>query len=171
MTAQTANTANTKADYTTQDASIDLLVAFWIKGQSEEAQGVVTKLNKKSIRVKTEDGTEHTLKDGTWEPATPDSERGMAGTLSKYREQYVPTVAASGRKSLSNGDELAQTLEYKDHVVVMKIAETVLGLEAGFLATKYEKLNNGAKRMNSGNRIRAAIKRGDITIEDVKAAI
>lgn len=95
----------------------------------------------------------------------------MGKTLAKYRKNYKPMVAASGRKSLSNGDELASVLEYKDHDQVVALAEVVLGLRTGELMEKYQHLNNGSKRMNAGNRIRGALKRGDITIEDIKKAL
>ena len=55
-------------------------------------------------------------------------------------------------------------------LAVIWAAERLLGLESGELATKYAHLNPGQKRMNAGNRIRAAIKRGDATIDDLKKA-
>lgn len=95
---------------------------------------------------------------------------GMANTLAKYRVGYVVSVTADGRKSLNNGDELAELLEGLDHMQVARVAELALDLEIGFLATKYAKLNNGQIRMNSGNRIRAALKSGKIYIDAVHAA-
>ena len=94
----------------------------------------------------------------------------MAKTLAKYRAGYVPSLTADGRKSLNNGDELAELLEGLDHWQVAAVAELVLDLGIGFLAEKYARLNNGQIRMNSGNRIRAALKKGTIEIEAVAKA-
>ena len=131
----------------------------------------VLKLSKKTALVEAfEDGKQYRVALDKLEPHE-EGERTMSQTLNKYRANYVVGVSGSGRKSLHNGDELATLLEHKDHNDVAAIAERALGLEAGTLRTKYQHLNNGQIRMNSGNRIRAALKRGDITIEDVKAAI
>lgn len=96
---------------------------------------------------------------------------GMSKTLAKYRVNYQPSIAPSGRKSLNTGDKLATILAGMEPLAVIRLAEQVLGLEAGELLTKYEHLNRGQQRMNAGNRIRAAVKRGDITIEGVEDAL
>jgi hypothetical protein len=93
--------------------------------------------------------------------------RGMAETLLKYRANYVPSIAYSGRKSLNNGDAIAQFLSGAEPAVVATQCETILGLEPGFLTERYLGLNPGQIRMNSGNRLRAAIKRGDISATDL----
>lgn len=89
--------------------------------------------------------------------------KSMAATLRKYRAGYEPTVSHTGRKSLHNGDVVAAFLAGRSPDEAMSAAERILGLDAGFLTEKYASLNDGAKRMNSGNRIRAALKRKDIT--------
>ncbi len=94
----------------------------------------------------------------------------MAKTLVKYRTGYLPTVAYSGRVSLNKGDEVSTILAGRKPEDVLAITEMLLGLEDGELVARYAKLNPGQKRMNGGNRIRAAIKRGDVTIADLKAA-
>ena len=94
----------------------------------------------------------------------------MAQTLAKYKAGYETTVAYSGAKSQNNGDDLASLLAGLDPKSVCRLAEAVLGLEAGELWAKYEHLNPGQQRMNSGNRIRAAVKRGDLTFDDVQSA-
>lgn len=94
----------------------------------------------------------------------------MANTLNKYREKYEATVSHSGRLSLNNGDEVADLLAGLEPVAVITTAERLLGLESGELVAKYDRLNNGQKRMNAGNRIRSAIKRGDYTVDDLKKA-
>ena len=97
-----------------------------------------------------------------------EGERGMAKTMAKYREKYQPSVSPSGRKSLNNGDKIAAILEGRDADEVLGIAEQLLELEKGELVLRYENLNPGQRRMNGGNRIRSAIKRGDHTIEQLE---
>ena len=100
-----------------------------------------------------------------------EGERGMAKTLAKYRETYKPSVSPSGRKSLNNGDPIAQILEGRDADEVLAIAEQLLELKEGELVARYENLNPGQRRMNGGNRIRSAIKRGDHTIKQLEAVV
>lgn len=97
--------------------------------------------------------------------------RTMSETLRAYRPRYAPTVAASGNKSLNNGDEIAQLLKERTAEDVERIAERALKLKAGELTARYAKLNIGQRRMNSGNRIRNAYKAGDLSMKDLKAAI
>lgn len=101
---------------------------------------------------------------------TSGGKRDMASTLAKYREMpehYKPTVAYSGRKSLSIGDTVAQFLDGMSPAEVLEAAERILGLEGGELVAKYAHLNLGQQRMNGGNRLRAALKRGDIKADDL----
>ena len=93
--------------------------------------------------------------------------RDMSSTLRKYRVRYQATTAYSGRASLNNGDAIAEFLEGMEPIDVMKAAEQILGLENGELVARYENLNPGQQRMNAGNRLRAALKRGDIKPEDL----
>lgn len=93
--------------------------------------------------------------------------RGMASTLSKYRAGYADAVSSNGRKSKKCGDEVSNLLEARTPRDVLIAAEILLGLEENELVARYAKLNPGQQRMNGGNRIRAAIKRGDVTIDDL----
>ena len=93
--------------------------------------------------------------------------RGMSDTLLRYRASYEPTICYSGRKSLNNGDAIADFLAGLAPDEVLAKAEAILGLETGFLTEKYQNLNEGQKRMNGGNRLRAALKRGDITADEL----
>ena len=93
--------------------------------------------------------------------------RDMSSTLQKYRVGYVPTTAYSGRASLNNGDPIAEHLAGMSPLEVMQEAERLLGLDNGELVARYENLNPGQQRMNAGNRIRAAIKRGDLTVDQL----
>lgn len=96
--------------------------------------------------------------------------RSMSGTLRKYRDMedhYKPSVAYSGRKSVNVGDDVATFLDGFTPAEVLGAAERILGLDTGELVGKYAHLNPGQQRMNGGNRIRAALKRGDITTKDL----
>lgn len=90
----------------------------------------------------------------------------MAGILANYRAGYVPSIAASGKKSLSNGDTIAKALEGKTAEEVLQIADSLLGLPSGTLQSQYARLNPGQQRMNAGNRLRAALKKGTIAVVD-----
>ena len=97
--------------------------------------------------------------------------RSMSETLQKYRGAYKASHSASGRASLNVGDLIAKLLEGQTPDRVVAIAERALGLKKGELWAKYEGLNPGQQRMNAGNRIRAAFKRGDLDEKALKAAI
>ena len=88
-----------------------------------------------------------------------------------YRGRYEPTLGVGNRGSLDNGDATAKALRTMEPTRVMAIAETLLSLNKGELATRYAERNEGMKRMNAGNLIRNAIKRGDVTAAALKAAI
>lgn len=90
----------------------------------------------------------------------------MAGILANYRAGYVPSIAASGKKSLSNGDAVAKALEGINAQEVLLMAESLLGLPSGTLQSQYARLNPGQQRMNAGNRLRAALKKGTIAVVD-----
>ena len=96
--------------------------------------------------------------------------RRMKDQLNNYRNGYIEAVSASGNKSLHNGDDTATTLAGMEPQRVVELAERVLGMEAGELWNKYQNLNKGQQRMNAGNRIRNAIKRGDINHGDIDTA-
>lgn len=88
----------------------------------------------------------------------------QADTMKKYRDKYVPTKTAEGNHSKHCGDPVAEKLAALTLPETLTLAEKVCGFKKGELATKYERLNPGSQRMNAGNRIRAAIKRGDVEI-------
>lgn len=107
-----------------------------------------------------EDEDEESSEDGT----------SMKSQLEKFRVNYVDSVSASGNKSQHNGDGLAVALAGLTGIQVCDIAESVLELDFD-LGAKYAHLNEGQKRMNAGNRLRAAIKNedSDVNIETVTA--
>lgn len=110
-------------------------------------------------------------------PATPadaptrKEKRSAADTLKRYRSKYVHTDGYAGL-SINNGDNIADALKMCEPQRVVRIAEAVLpGVNKGDLQKRYAKLNPGMQRMNCGNRIRAAIKKGTITKTALKKAI
>ena len=89
----------------------------------------------------------------------------QAETLKKYRKGYAKAKSALGNSSAHNNDPVAKALEGKSPGEVVAMAETLLKFKKGELAEKYAALNPGAQRMNAGNRLRAAWKRGDLKEE------
>lgn len=93
----------------------------------------------------------------------------MSRKLREARLRYETTVAASGNASADNGDLVALALRQMEPKDVVLAAERLLDLPAGSLWAKYENLNPGQQRMNAGNRIRGAIKRGELDPEQALA--
>lgn len=93
----------------------------------------------------------------------------MKATLERHRTGYEKTVAHSGSASLDNGDKVAKALRGLHPVEAMVLANmVVVPLDPEFDAfAKYGHLNNGQQRMNSGNKIRGAVKREETTNEEV----
>jgi len=102
--------------------------------------------------------------------------KAMTSTLNRYKPRYK-RVAKPGakRKTQNNGDPIAMAMLPMNHKEVALFATEILELDealwVGDGSGKYDHLNNGQVRMNSGNRIRQAIKRGDITAEAVLAKL
>lgn len=97
--------------------------------------------------------------------------RSKSEQLKQYKAGYETYQGPNGNLSMDNGDDVAQLLRGASPEAVMAAAEKLKGLAPGTLATRYADRNNGAKRMNSGNIIRALVRRGDKTAKDVGAAI
>lgn len=101
----------------------------------------------------------------------PPKDRTMSGTLRRYRERYEDTVSYTNRMSKHNGDKVAKLLQGLTPQQVMEAAERLLGLEEGELVAKYNSLNPGQQRMNAGNRIRASVKKGEHTMEELEKVL
>ena len=128
----------------------------------EKALGRMTKANLEAMLAELEAAESDALD-------AADAKR-MSSILNRYKAGYVVSKAASGRASLHNGDALAMALAALLPVDVAHLAERLLDCPPLFVGDgtgKYDGLNQGQIRMNSGNRIRAAIKRGDITTDSV----
>lgn len=89
----------------------------------------------------------------------------MQGHLEKYKSRYVTITSGSGNSSQCNGDPVAQALAGKTPDEVVALASRLLGLD---FQTKYAGLNPGQRRMNCGNRIRSAVKKGALNMEQLK---
>jgi hypothetical protein len=50
----------------------------------------------------------------------------------------------------------------------MDLADEFCPLESGTHAAKYASLNLGSKRMNAGNKLRGALRRGEIVLKHTK---
>lgn len=141
-------------------------VSFDNKGKL--ATGVVTKIWGNQAVVETDQGGfELTLELSSLSLFV--ETKTMSSTLSKYRAKYEPSISANGRKSLNTGDLFARLVSGASAPEVCALADAIMATEKGHHAARYSKLNIGQQRMNSGNRVRAAIKRGDAAFETVEA--
>lgn len=129
-----------------------------IKGYSKGWYTIFVNGEEKKVRAKTID------------KVTDSGKRSLEGQMKKYRHTYEPAISSGGHTTKTCGDEIAHLFEGATPEEVITAAERVAKLEVGELAAKYAKLNQGQARMCAGNRIRAALKRGDISYEDIVAA-
>ena len=82
-------------------------------------------------------------------------ERTQAGALAKYRKKYI---------NGNCGDELADLLNDLSSEQVLGVCSTLIGED---LNIKYGHLNIGSRVMNSRNRVRGMLRRGEIEIKMV----
>ena len=85
----------------------------------------------------------------------------MAEALRKARVRYQKTRRPAGAASADCADLIAKELRDYEPLEVAAIADRCFDLPKGTHAAKYAHLNNGQIRMNCGNKIRAAWKKGD----------
>lgn len=98
-----------------------------------------------------------------------DEETGkMSETLRKYREAYAKTTSYNGNHSLDNGDEVAALLRGMSPSDTCALADKVMGEAEFHHWEKWQHLNAGSRRMNAGNRIRGAVKRGEVTLQQLE---
>ena len=74
------------------------------------------------------------------------------------KDKYVASRSASGKKSLHNGDGVAEVLAGLDVDAVHAIGTKILKEDT---AAKYQHLNEGMQRMNVGNRLRKFTSTGE----------
>ena len=101
------------------------------------------------------DGNEHSVAWSSLELVA--TTKTMAGTLKAARAGYEDGVCC--------GDQLALALKSTPLEVTTQLATWVVGKGDWDAMAAYGHLNNGQIRMNSGNKIRGALKRGDIAAE------
>ena len=95
----------------------------------------------------------------------------MTEQLSEARKHYTASKSANGTTSAHNGDDVAVLLAGNTPETVCATAEQLAGLKQGELAKKYGHLNPGQVRMCAGNRIRAMVKKGTVSVDDVAKAL
>ncbi len=88
----------------------------------------------------------------------------MAEALRKARVHYQKTRRPQGAASADCADLIAKELRDYEPLEVAGLADRCFDLPKGFHAERYAHLNMGQIRMNSGNKIRAAYKKGDDAI-------
>jgi len=91
----------------------------------------------------------------------------MSIALRKARVRYVKVKHKDGQSAHCN-DPIARALEDLEPGEVAAMADKITGERQGFHYNKYQHLNPGQIRMNSGNKIRTLYKKAD---EDGKSAI
>lgn len=104
-----------------------------------------------SVTVSCSCGWEETIE----AEADPDHASRMAEALRKARTRYEKTRRPEGSASADCADQIAKELRDYEPQDVANLADKVLQQPVGTHYAKYERLNNGQIRMNSGNRIRA----------------
>lgn len=99
-------------------------------------------------------------------PSVDEEQQSLSSQIRKYRNRYKRAhITKSGERSVSNGDPVAIALQGLDPEEVCELADELFSQPEGFHDTKYSGLNPGHRRMCAGNRIRAAVKRGDVIVD------
>lgn len=93
--------------------------------------------------------------EGDEEEQDGDAHSKMAEALRKARTHYVKALRPDGTNTAHCGDLIAKVLLESEPLEVCSFADTICEEHDGYHATRYASLNNGQKRMNSGNKIRA----------------
>ena len=79
-------------------------------------------------------------------------------TVNADRTKYQASRSAAGKKSLNNGDPVAEVLDGLSLDAVHALGKKLLKEDT---AEKYQHLNDGMQRMNVGNRLRKFVKSGE----------
>jgi hypothetical protein len=107
----------------------------------------------------------------TRKPAAKKEAPSMTEQLKEARKHYTVSKSANGTTSAHNGDDVATLLAGNTPDSVCATAEQLAGLKTGELAKKYGHLNPGQVRMCAGNRIRAMVNKGAVSVDDVAKTI
>ena len=95
----------------------------------------------------------------------------MSAQLGEARKRYTASKSSSGTTSAHNGDDVATLLAGNTPEAVCAVAEQLAGMKVGELVKSYGHLNPGQVRMCAGNRIRAMVKKGTVSVDDVAQAL
>ena len=132
------------------------------------------KQNSDSSNSPSSDSPSSNSPDGSDEDSTDEAKPhpSLAQAIKERRDRYQVHVV-NGKKSVNNGDAVALALAPLDPDQVVELAERLLFPDepSGSLAARYSHLNPGQRRMNAGNRIRAAVKKGVITLDEIRDEI
>jgi hypothetical protein len=139
-----------------------------------DAQCIITAVNKGWVTVEYADDSTAKRRPNQLAEYTeqPTGKRTQAATLKQYRVGYRVSVTGTGRKSQASPlSAVATEWEGNDHGRVAQWASLLLGVPEMTHYEKYMHLNNGQMRMNCGNLINARVKKGEITIEEMRAVM
>lgn len=96
----------------------------------------------------------------------------MSSHFKKYRKGYTKSKSALGNNSAHNNDPVALSLVGLDWEIVCSIADELAPqLDGTPHSIRYANLNVGQRRMNAGNRLRGALKKNKISVEDINRTI
>lgn len=141
----------------------------WATIAVADEEGAERKVRLSSLQPTDDSDVEPELADEQDDEQDDDGEIGsnLASQMRKYRAGYVPATNATGSKTLTNGDGIATALLRLLPLQVCAAADALFEQPAGYHAARYASLNAGQQRMNSGNRIRAYLRKA----EDQAAAL
>lgn len=100
-----------------------------------------------------------THEDGVVGHDTDEEEEHPLKKIREYAKHYETCLAASGKKSKDNGDQVAHMLRGKTLEEVYTIASDMMDVEFEDLVARYAHLNDGQQRMCVGNRLRGYIRK------------
>ena len=130
-------------------------------GEVEFKIGVLVKINKRFAYVDLGDGNDPVKvgcsKIEVLEEKSNDKPK-AEGKVPQGDYDYVKVVAASGNRSLDNGDQVAEMLRGQTLESVYKIVALEIQIPIRTLKARYAHLNTGMQRMNLGNRLRKVIR-------------
>lgn len=124
------------------------------------ADGMQRKVRNSEWVEMIEEKVEYTLAEALAEEAEMTKTRRCVNTTYDP-SHYVKAKSKSGHATLHNGDSIAQKLATMDLDDIYSYTATVLKMPKQELIDKYAHLNTGMQRMCLGNRIRAALKKGN----------
>ena len=152
----------------------DVYILEHVEGESQEVEGV-EKINDWTeaewLAAAEEFSAEQVIEAEEEFEDDEEENNTMSQTLMRYRTNYVGAVSYTQGATLDNGDELAQTLRGLSPEQVCKIADGVFGEPAGTHFARWEHLNVGQRRMNAGNRLRAAAKKNAEVMVTVRGLV